>query len=247
MIHIVLADDQTLVRSGIRGLLELTDDIRVVAEASDGPSALAAIDSAQPDVVLLDIRMPGQSGMQLAAALRAMPEPPAVVFITAYAEHALNAFDLDAADYLTKPVLRDRLQAGLLRAAQRRTRAPTPAASPGRVIVVSDRGRVLRLPLAEILYLKAEAKYVTLRTSRGRWTLDEPLAELEQRLGAGFLRVHCNGVVALAAVRALARRGPLEVPGDGEEGWQVQMSNGDWLAVSRRQLPAVREVLAARP
>jgi len=107
--------------------------------------------------------------------------------------------------------------------------------------VVSDRGRVLRVPVADVVYLKAELKYVTLCSSRGRWLLDEPLAELEQRLGPGFLRVHRNAVVAVGAVRALSK----PVACDLDDGWQVQLANGDTLAVSRRQLPAVREVLAA--
>lgn len=136
---------------------------------------------------------------------------------------------------------RERLQAALLRVAQRQAQQPAAGAG-GPVLVVSDRGRVLRVPNAEVLYLKAELKYVTLCSTRGNWLLDEPLAELAQRLGEGFLRVHRNAVVALAAVRALARRAADD---DGEEGWQLQMANGDWLAVSRRQLPAVRELLAA--
>jgi two-component system response regulator AlgR len=109
------------------------------------------------------------------------------------------------------------------------------------VLVVTDRGRVLRIPIHEVLYLKADQKYVSLRSTQGSWLLDESLSELEQRLGEGFMRVHRNAVVALGAVRALAQGGP-----DGDDGWQVQLVNGDWLAVSRRLLPAVREVLAGR-
>ena len=108
--------------------------------------------------------------------------------------------------------------------------------------MVSDRGRVLRVPVAEVVYLKAELKYVTLCAQHGTWLLDDALADLEARLGDGFLRVHRNALVAVAAVRALARRDAEA----GDEGWQVQLANGEWLAVSRRQLPAVREVLASR-
>jgi two-component system response regulator AlgR len=143
--------------------------------------------------------------------------------------------------------------------AQRRAQEPL-AAPAGPVLVVSDRGRVLRVPAAEVLYLKAEQKYVTLCSTRGTWLLDDALADLEQRLGEGFLRVHRNAVVAGAAVRALERRrgGEEAESGDGadtvmgsggggdEGGWQLQVANGDWLSVSRRQLPAVREVLARR-
>ncbi|MBL8351149.1 MAG: response regulator transcription factor [Burkholderiaceae bacterium] len=243
-LRVLIVDDEPLARLRLRALVEANPAPRatVVGEAADVLQAMRLIQSMPCDLVLLDIVMPGGSGLKLADELRRLAEPrpvPMVVFVTAHAEHALRAFEVDAADYLTKPVRRERLQAALLRVAQRRAAEPAGAAV-GPVLVVSDRGRVLRVPLAEVLYLKAELKYVTLCSSQGRWLLDEPLAELEQRLGEGFLRVHRNAVVALRAVRALAR----PTPADGDEGWQVQLANGESLAVSRRQLPAVREALA---
>jgi len=175
------------------------------------------------------------------------------VFVTAHAEHALRAFDLDAVDYLTKPVRRERLQAALQRVAQRlslqRGRAGA-AGVPGSdvpVIVVTDRGRLVRVPVTEALYFKAELKYVTLRTAAHTYVLDEALAELEQRLGDRFLRVHRNALVARHAVRALERRA-MAGEGDDEagEGSAVCMAPVDeWLAVSRRQVAAVREALVA--
>jgi two-component system response regulator AlgR len=239
-LRVLVVDDEPLARLRLRGLVEgLAEPLsRVTGEAADADAALALL-AAQPcDVVLLDIAMPGRDGLKLADELRRRAAPPQVVFVTAHAEHALRAFDLEATDYLTKPVRRERLQAALRRVAERR--GPTGGAPPVPVLVVSDRGRVLRVPLAEVLYLKAEQKYVTLCSTRGQWLLDESLGELEQRLGAGFLRVHRNAVVALSAVRALERR----ADDGGEEAWALQLSNGDWLAVSRRQLAAVREGLA---
>ena len=253
----MLVDDEPLARQRLRALVEANalPACRVVAEAGGVDDAARQLASLPCDLLLMDIVMPGGSGLKLADDLRRLPGAPMVVFVSAHSEHALRAFEVDAVDYLTKPVRRERLQAALLRAAQRLS--PASAGPPaGAVIVVSDRGRVLRVPVAEVLYLKAELKYVTLCSQHGVWLLDEPLADLEQRLGGGlggsvggsvggglgggFLRVHRNAVVALAAVRALARR-----DGDAvDDGWQLQMSNGDWLAVSRRQLPAVREVLA---
>jgi two-component system response regulator AlgR len=242
-LRVLLVDDEPLARLRLRGLVQGCPEPRaeVAGEAADAAEAQRWLQEQPCDVVLLDIVMPGGSGLQLAETIRRLPTAPAVVFVSAHGEHALRAFELDVTDYLTKPVRRERLQAALLRVAQRQAQQPT-AAAVGPVLVVSDRGRVLRVPTAEVLYLKAEQKYVTLCSSRGNWLLDEPLAELEQRLGDGFLRVHRNALVALTAVRALARRAAED---DGEEGWQLQMANGDWLAVSRRQLPAVREVLAA--
>jgi two-component system, LytTR family, response regulator AlgR len=159
----------------------------------------------------------------------------------------VRAFDLDAVDYLTKPVKRERLHAALQRVAQRRAKpaAALPAESDAAAITVSDRGRIVRVPLAEVLYLKAELKYVTLRTAEHSYVLDESLSELELRLGGRFLRVHRNALVARKAVRALERRTLAgEGDDDGGEGWVVRVAPLDeWLAVSRRQVAAVRDAL----
>jgi two-component system response regulator AlgR len=239
---VLIVDDEPLARLRLRTLVETCPEppSRVVGEAGDAESALALLATTPCDLILLDIAMPGRDGLRFADELRRQPLPPLVVFVTAHADHALRAFEVDATDYLTKPVRRERLQAALLRVDERRG-VRSEATPAGPMLVVSDRGRVLRVPAAEVIYLKAEQKYVTLCSTRGRWVLDDALADLEQRLGEGFLRVHRNAVVALSEVRALERRGV----DDGEEGWAVQMSNGDWLAVSRRQLAAVREAVAA--
>ena len=251
-LRVLLVDDEALARLRLRGLVgDCTDPpAQVVGEAGTAQQALAWLAEHSCDVLLLDIHMPGRDGTQLAAELRQRPNPPAVVFVTAHAQHALQAFDLDAVDYLTKPVKRDRLHAALQRVAQRRPAIAAGTAPPAEeqpMIVVSDRGRIVRVPLADVLYLKAELKYVTLRTAQHSYVLDEPLSELEGRLGARFLRVHRNALVARDAVRALERRA---LPGDGDdeggESWAVRMAPVDeWLAVSRRQVTAVREALLA--
>lgn len=287
-LRVLVVDDEELARARLRGLLLDCTEPRcaVAGEAARAAQALAWLHGHPDDcdLVLLDIRLPGRDGLQLAAELRRLPQPPALVFVTAHAEHALAAFDLDAADYLTKPVRRERLQAALQRVAQRLSRGaglpapsapsapsapvvpvapvgawtpaatsepPLAAASGPSVLVVSDRGRVLRVPVGEVLYLKAELKYVTLRTAGRSYVLDDALSDLEQRLGDRFLRVHRNALVARHAVRALERR---SIAGNDEEvaddgggpGWAVRVAPVDeWLAVSRRQATAVREALAA--
>jgi len=237
-LRVLVVDDEPLARLRLRALIESNADplAEVAGEAADADQALAWLRGGHADCLLLDVGMPGRSGLALAQALRTLADPPAIVFVTAHAEHALAAFDLDAVDYLTKPVRRERLEAALQRVRQRRP--PAGAASP--VIVVHDRGRVLRLPVDEVLYLKAELKYVTLRTTRHSYVLDDALADLEQRLGEGFIRVHRNALVARHAVRALEKRGE-----GAEEGWAVRVAPADeWIAVSRRQLGAVREALS---
>jgi two-component system, LytTR family, response regulator AlgR len=242
-LEVMIVDDEVFARTRLRSLVQACDEPRctVAAEAADAPSALQWLREHRCDVVLLDIAMPGIDGLQLADELQQHESPPAVVFVTAHGEHALRAFELEATDYLTKPVRRERLQAALMRVAQRRQPADTTADGEP-VLVVSDRGRVLRVPVGEVLYLKAELKYVTLRTATGEWVLDEPLNDLEQRLGRDFLRVHRNALVALRAVRALERHATAEEP----LGWAVLLHNGERLSVSRRQLTLVREAMAAR-
>ena len=258
-LRVLLVDDEPLARLRLRGLVaDCTDPAAsVVGEAANAGQALGWLAENSCDLVLLDVQMPGRDGTQLAAELRRLPQPPAVVFVTAHAEHALRAFDLDAVDYLTKPVRRERLHAALQRVAQRLGArvavVPTADAAAGEgddagVIVVTDRNRVVRVPIGEVLYLKAEMKYVTLRTATHTYVLDEALSDLEVRLGERFLRVHRNALVARGAVRALERR---VVAGEGDddsggETWAVCMAPVDeWLAVSRRQVAAVRDALVA--
>lgn len=251
--RVLIVDDEALARSRLALLVqECTEPRCVVAgECVNAWQARQWLQAQQADIVLLDIQMPGPSGTALAADLQQLPRSPAVVFVTAHSEHALAAFDLDAADYLTKPVKRERLAAALQRAARRAAARPGEAAATAEppVLVVSERGRLARIPLAEVLYLKAELKYVTLRTRERSWILDDSLTDLEQRLGERFLRVHRNALVARDAVRLLEHRRMIEHDDEGggnEIGWAVQVAPVDeWLAVSRRQLSAVREALAA--
>jgi len=273
-LRVLIVDDEALGRLRLRNLLLEIPGIAVVGEAADAEAALRQLrtggSEAAADLLLLDIRMPGpsaqisqHSGLHLAKALKAWPRPPAVVFVSAHAEHALAAFDLDAVDYLTKPVRRDRLLAALQRVRQRLqpVNAVSVMTAPAPALVITDRGRVLRLPVPELLYFKAELKYVTLRTAEHSYVLDESLTELEQRLAAlqplgatAFIRVHRNALVGLHAIRALElREGAATAAGDtvlggeftdGPEGWAVRVAPVDeWLAVSRRQVGAVRAAL----
>ena len=249
-LRVLLVDDEELARMRLRSLVGDCPEPKamVVGEAVNATQALVWLESQACDVMLLDIHMPGRDGTQLAADLRQRPQSPAIVFVTAHAEHALKAFDLEAVDYLTKPVRRERLQAALQRVAQRLAiqPAPQPPADVEPVVVVSDRGRVVRVPVSEVLYLKAELKYVTLRTADHTFVLDDALSDLEQRLGERFIRVHRNALVARGTVRALERRVVAGADEEGGESWAVRVAPVDeWLAVSRRQASTVREALVA--
>ena len=253
-LRVLVVDDEELARLRLRTLVAECGEphCQVAGEAANTAQALVWLMTHECDLVLLDVQMPGRDGTQLAAELRLKTPAPAIVFVTAHAQHALKAFDLEAIDYLTKPVKRERLQMALRRVAQRMAGGLPVAAVPvakdeGPVIVVTDRGRIIRVSVSDVLYLKAELKYVTLRTAEHTHVLDDSLADLEERLGDHFLRVHRNALVARRAVRALERRTLAGDPDEeGAEGWAVCMAPvGEWLAVSRRQVAAVREALVA--
>jgi len=248
--RVLIVDDEALARLRLRSLIDGMPEAGafIVGEASDAVEAMAWLHRGGVDALLLDIRMPGahaaQAGLRLATAIKTLAQPPLVVFISAHNEHALAAFDLEAVDYLTKPVRRERLLEALQRV-QQRLRPATEAPAPGPALVVNDRGRVLRLPHAEVLYLKAGQKYVTLRTAEHSHVLDESLSELHARLGQDFIRIHRNALVAKRAIRELALRdADDETDEAGQEGWAVRVAPLDeWLAVSRRQVAAVRAAL----
>lgn len=264
---VLIVDDEPLARMRLRAMLESCKDphAQVLAEAGTASAAQAWLREHGCDLVFVDVQMPGPDGLVLADSLRFNAKPPMVIFVTAHARHAVEAFELDAIDYLTKPVRLERLQAALTRAAQRKQEREAAAAAQPQagieddVVPINDRGRVLRLPVHEVLYLKAELKYLTVRTATHRHVIEGSLNDWEQRLGTRFLRVHRNALVAKAAVRELDRHAATDsdaesayVPMDDDGGnagetWAVRVAQvGEWLAVSRRQLGSVREALKAQ-
>jgi two-component system, LytTR family, response regulator AlgR len=246
-LRVLIVDDEPLARARLKALLQkVAPGLTVQAEVGDAGAALAWLESrpGQTDVIFLDIQMPGPDGLRLADKLRDWPHPLQTVFVTAHAEHALKAFELEACDYLTKPVRAERLLQALARCARQQPELSMPApTNEAGSVVVQDRGRLVKVPLHEVLYFKAELKYVTLRTAQHSWILDESLTELESRMGDRFIRVHRNALVARDAMVVLERRDGHD-PGEAGEGWAVQVKDtGEWLSVSRRQAPLVREAL----
>jgi two-component system response regulator AlgR len=242
--RVLIVDDEPLARARLRTLLGdcQAPAALVCGEASNAPEALALIQRERVDLVLLDIHMPGTDGLVLANTLRAMARPPAVVFVTAHANHAVQAFEVEALDYLTKPVRLQRLQHALHKVERLRGLGGTGATpEPVEALLIQDRGRTERVPLAQVIYLKAELKYITVRTLARSYILDGSLSDLEARHPAHFLRIHRNALVARQALRALQKHMD---PEEGE-GWAVRLHGLDEpLFVSRRQLAAVREAIA---
>lgn len=243
-LRVLVVDDEALARSRLRVLLgDCTDPpARLVGEAANAVQAMETLQRVACDLVLLDIHMPGDDGVVVAQRIARLQSPPAVVFVTAHPEHAVQAFEINAADYLTKPVRLERLQQALQKVERlaQITRAQT-ADLTEKTLVIQDRGRTERVPLTEVLYLKAELKYITVRTSSRSYILDGSLSELEEKYAAHFMRIHRNALIARRAVRALEKHYDAE---EGE-GWAVRLNGIDEvLAVSRRQLSAVREAIS---
>src|SRR3954468_21635934 len=205
-LQVLVVDDEPLARARMRTLLGdcRSPAVTVGGEAGNAIEAMEALRRGSFDAVLLDVHMPGADGLAFAQALRGMPREPAVVFVTAHAEHAVAAFELEAVDYLTKPVRLERLRAALDKI-ERLARTPVAAEDAEDVLLIQDRGRTERVPLPEVLYLKAELKYTTVRTAARSYILDASLAELEEKHHLQFLRIHRNALVARNAVRALEK------------------------------------------
>lgn len=252
VMRVLVVDDEALARQRLADQLAALEPGIVVGEAADGRTALARLSSEPWDVVLLDVQMPGLDGLGLAALLRNRPGAPALVFVTAHAEHALRAFELDAVDYLTKPVRRERLQQALEKARRWLARALAPPgaqAAGGAVsdaLVIHERGRTERVPLDEVVYLKAELKYLTVRTPQRSYIYDGSLHEFERAQPQRWVRVHRNALVARQRLRALERVHERTGDPSGEpfDGWVVRLDGvPERLQVSRRQLATVREAL----
>ncbi|MFM2275525.1 MAG: hypothetical protein RL211_1397 [Pseudomonadota bacterium] len=240
----LIVDDEALARSRLRTLLGECKEpgVRVAGEACNATEAVELLRRQSFDVALLDIHMPGADGLALAQTMRTLIARPVVVFVTAHVEHAVSAFELEAVDYLTKPVRLERLQVALQKA--QRMMATTQglqAEVQDDVLIIQERNRTERIPISEVLYLKAELKYITVRTTAKSYILDGSLSELEEKYAPEFLRIHRNALVARRAVRALEKNYD---PEEGD-GWALRLNGIDEpLAVSRRQLAAVRDVLA---
>lgn len=241
--RLLIVDDEAPARSRLRDLL---DDCRadfplvIGDEARNGREALEALARERVDIVLLDIRMPDMDGLEAARHMSGLESPPAIIFTTAFDAYAIKAFDVNAIDYLLKPIRAERLLAALRKAkASHPGRAALEAAAhqPRRHLSVPERGRVTLVPVADILYLRAELKYVTVRTAAREFLVEESLTKLEEEFGGLFLRIHRNCLVARAAVEAFERAG-----GESESGWEaVIRATGERLAVSRRQQHVVKE------
>lgn len=230
--RILIVDDEPLARARLAALLGECDDAEVVGSVGDAEAALTACAAQAPDLLLLDINLPGLDGTALARRLAAMPQPPQVIFCTAYEQYAVQAYDLAATDYLLKPVRLERLRQAVERAQRRDT--PTPAQRPALNVRLRDEQR--RIALDDVHYLLADDKYVTVHHRDGEALIEDSLRQLEHEHAAYLLRLHRNCLVPsqrLLGLKTLA---------DGRV--VARLAGTDFMPeVSRRNLPTLRKWL----
>jgi two-component system response regulator AlgR len=239
-VRILVVDDEALARQRLAALIEeLGSPYQLVGEAANGDEAFQQFNACGADLVLMDIRMPGMDGLEAARRLAESEDPPAVIFTTAYEEHALEAFESSAQDYLLKPVRRERLLTALQRS-QRVTRSQLISTPPKEQDVpqlhASYRGGLRTVPLDQVIYLRADSKYVMARHKEGELLLEESLKGLLERYGEWLLRIHRNALVVRRQLSGLEK---------GNDGVSRVILRGceETLEVSRRHLPEVRRIL----
>lgn len=242
--RVLIVDDEDLARQRMKRFFDDLPEHEIVGEASHGKEALEKVESLHPDVLLLDIRMPGMDGLEVARHLVDMDEPPAVIFTTAYDEYALEAFKVNAVDYLLKPVRLERLQDALGKTvkpnkSQWMDLNKTSEGKPKQRTHISSRSRqgIELVPIEDVMYFRAEHKYVTVRHLNGEVLIEDPLKELEEEFEDDFLRIHRNCLVRQSALQALEKN---------DEGQPcIRLRNiEELLPVSRRHLPNVRKVMS---
>jgi len=239
---ILIVDDEAPARARMASLVDAVGGHQVVGEACNGREALDAAARLNPDVVLMDIRMPGMDGLEAASRLVRQSSPPAVIFVTAFGDHALEAFETAAIDYLLKPVRRDRL-AEALGKARRLNRAQLDALAEASVdesvrqhILCRRRGGLELIPIENVRFFQADQKYITVNHIGGEDLIEDSLKRLEQEFGDSFVRIHRNALVARRSLLGL------EKGSDGRP-CAVLRETDQRLEVSRRHLPKVRDLL----
>ena len=244
--RVLVVDDEKLARERLIRMVGTINDYEVVGEAATGNEAVEKSMSLEPDIVLLDIRMPGMDGLEAGHKISSLPSPPAMVYCTAFGEHALEAFDVSAAGYLLKPVRRDALvetlgKIGKINKVQLRSvQGDDESALPKVRTHISARTRrgIELIPLTEIRYFQADHKYVTVRHEQGEVLIDDTLRDLEEEFGDKVVRIHRNALVMMDQLEGLER--------DARGHYQVRMRGiEERLAVSRRHVSGLRRLVQA--
>jgi two-component system response regulator AlgR len=210
-LRVLIVDDEPPARERLRSMLTETGEFEVAGEAGNGEIALDLVDKLTPDIVLLDVRMPGIDGLEVARQLATLPEPPAVIFTTAFDEYALQAFDSEAVAYLLKPIRAEKLRAALAKAARlsrpQLQQVATAAREPAQRSHIGVRGRegLKLIPVEEVFCFHADQKYTTVKHQKGEDLIEDSLKTLEEEFTASFVRVHRNALVNTKYLERIAR------------------------------------------
>ncbi|KAA3630445.1 MAG: DNA-binding response regulator [Proteobacteria bacterium] len=236
---ILIVDDERLARERLKHLVSGLVSNPELFEASNGREALFAVNASHPDLVLMDIRMPIMDGLESAMHLSRMDNPPSVIFTTAYDQHAVTAFEVNAVDYLLKPIRKERLETALGKVTMPslqqldRVRSQQDITQSRSHISVQLRGQITVIPVSEVVYFMADNKYVRVRTATERHFIEDSLVSLEQEFEERFLRIHRNAIVSIAHIRGMEKQSTGR--------WHVKLKDIDeTLEVSRRHTAAVR-------
>jgi two-component system response regulator AlgR len=238
----LVIDDEFLARARLRELLLRIEPGAEIIEAENGQQAIELCEKHHPDYALVDIRMPGISGIELVYHLSALEHSPAVIFTTAYSEYALEAFDANAIDYLLKPVQIDRLKRALHKAdpITKLQSDSLKETTRNMHISINQKGKIRLVAISSICYAKAENKYILVKTDKDEYLMNDTLNNLERELGGKFIRVHRNAVISIDHLKGLERND------DGQ--WCVFFHGiDDKVEISRRQTPVIRGWLKNRP
>lgn len=243
--NILIVDDETPARNRLKRLINDLPGFNVIAEAKNGQQAIELCAQHQPEIILMDIRMPGVDGIEAARLINeSEDQPPAIIYCTAYSDHALKAFETHAVDYLLKPVVKERLLEALNSTTQL-TRAQSKVSKDSNGAPSSDqarqhicarvRGNLVLVPIEDVYYFQADQKYITVRHSGGELLIEETLIELEQEFKDKFLRIHRSTLVALDKIEGLEKH---------ENTTFISLQRiEETLEISRRLLPVVRKVI----
>ena len=240
-LKLLIADDEAPARNRMRDLLNDIEDVAVVAEAKNGKEAIDLALQTKPDLMLLDIRMPVMDGIEAAQHAQKIEPKPHIIFTTAFDAYAIKAFDLNAIDYLLKPIRLERLQTAInkahaLKPAQ--IAALKPLQKTRTHLSIHERGRVLLVPIETIIYLRAELKYITVRTVEREYLIEESLTNLEAEFGERFIRLHRNCLVAPPFIAGYEKR----LNQDNEAQWVALLKGiNETVTISRRQQHLVRQ------
>ncbi len=239
-LKLLIADDEAPARNRLRDLLGDIEGVSLVAEAKNGKEAINLALQTKPDLLLLDIRMPLMDGIEAAQHAQKLEPAPHIIFTTAFDAYAIKAFDLNAIDYLLKPIRLERLQAAINKAhalQPKQLAALKPLQKVRTHLSIHERGRVLLVPIEQIIYLRAELKYITVRTVEREYLLEESLTHLEIELTERFIRLHRNCLVAPSFIASYEKR----LNEDNEQQWVAVLKGvPETVAISRRQQHLVR-------